>query len=765
MAMARTRTRGGWSVVALWVMGAAGAVAAVASAGCNEARQAPSQPNTGGAFSPQPQNLAIALTAARLTADSKVQVDYTLADGSGAPLATATDVAASWTLAAVKPDPATGAPGWQSLLTTHVKGAKGETDQPSSESNGLVENLGGGSYRYTYAKPLPAGSDPAATYRAAVYARRPVPNTIPQVNDIANGVVDFVPAGGTPQPHDAVSTQACNGCHGILQAHGGARRETRLCATCHTTQLVDPDTNDTNDPSKLNPLDFPTLVHRIHRGSDLPTVVDAAATGDAAWAYHVIGFGGADNVWGATKPNPDPSGTGLVTTGVGFPQDIRSCAVCHAPAKDAQGNVQYAPQAADAWKTPSVRVCQSCHDGTAFTGASESSPHHQPHPGGLVDADPSLATRCAACHDVASIHTTLTASPSFNALQFTISGVTADDGQAVSPTKPVKVSFKAQNADGSPITDLSGFQGQTGRLAITISGPTTDYAAGNVVTQTVPTATSATGDYAATVSFPPGATPTGTWAAGIEARRKNATLSAAAGASVYDFARNPVSYFAADGGAVKPRRQVVSTDACNACHGVLTAHGSLRHDVEYCLMCHAPDNTDAAQRTAATQASKPIIDKLPARSIHFVSLIHSIHTGEDLSLQAPFIVYGFGGSPTFLGETRFPGTRAACSHCHVGGSFTMEAIPGDAAPTQSVQVSPSTVNASGAVTTAGAVGTLPPNAAACLSCHDTVNAHHHVNEMIQASTAPGQAPVETCQQCHGEGGVVSVRQVHAELAR
>jgi OmcA/MtrC family decaheme c-type cytochrome len=172
------------------------------------------------------------------------------------------------------------------------------------------------------------------------------------------------------------------------------------------------------------------------------------------------------------------------------------------------------------------------------------------------------------------------------------------------------------------------------------------------------------------------------------------------------------------------------------------------------------------QRTAAQTAGRAILDKLPSRGIHFDSLIHSIHTGENLQFQKPFIVYGFGGSPTFLDEVRFPGTTADCAKCHVGNSNTIEAVPSNAAPTQSVQVTPSTVNASGQVTTGGQVGTLQPISAACLSCHDTTAAHAHVSDMTQGITAPQPPPnPEVCSMCHGQSGPVSVTRVHAEAAR
>lgn len=738
---------------------------AVAAGACSSSRgpTAASQVQTGAAA----QDLAVAIQAARVTPEGRVQVDYGLADAAGNPLAGVTDLVASWTLAQVVTDPETSRPIWRSLITARVQGTLGETDQPAAETRGTLEELGGGQYRYTYAAALPQGYDPSATYRAAVYARRPIAGQT-GANDVANAVVDFVPAGGAAQPFDAVSTQACNVCHGVLQAHGGFRRDARLCATCHTTQLVDPDTRDTGDPSALNPLDLARLVHRIHSGADLPTVQAAASAGDASWRYHVIGFRGTDLVYAGTAPNrdPTPGRPARVATGVTFPRDLRDCTVCHAPGA---GTPPQGAQA-DAWKTgPSVRACQGCHDDSAFTSASAATPYHHAHPGGLVDADPTLAGRCASCHgsgggqlDVPTVHVSPVASPAFDALRLTITAVTGPDGSSpVTPDQPVHVAFRLLHGDGSPVTDLAGFQGAAGRVAATIAGPTTDYADVSVTTVTVPAATSATGDYAVDVPFPAGVTPTGTWAAGMEARHRNATLSTAT-ASVYDFARNPVSYFAIGGGAPAPRREIVATDQCNACHGVLSAHGNLRHDTEYCVMCHAPDATDADQRAAATRAGRPIADGLPRRTIHFKGLVHSLHTGEDLQLQRPFVFYGFGGMPAFLDEARFPGTPADCARCHRPGTFTANAVPATAGPTQSVQLTPATVDANGLATAPGQLGTAQPVAAACLSCHDTTRAHDHVAEM---GAVGGAGVRESCLVCHGEGQDLSVTNVHAPFTR
>ncbi|HET9597044.1 MAG TPA: OmcA/MtrC family decaheme c-type cytochrome [Anaeromyxobacteraceae bacterium] len=773
-------------------------------------------PGSGGGVSTNPDpnapNLNLAVTKASVNGDRKVVVEYTLTDASGAGVASANDVTSSWTLAFLSKDPANGIPAWQSLiLGAPVTGANGTTQQPTSESNGTTENLGGGKYRYTYATALPQGFDQAATYRAAVFQRRPIPNSN-NLNDVTNGVIDFVPGGGTPAPHDMVALSACNACHTQLRAHGGFRRETRLCATCHTTQLVDPDTADTGDPSKPNPLEFGRMVHRIHRGEALPTVAAAAAANDTTWKYHVIGFRNSDNVYGEVRANPNTASgqPPAVTAGVAFPRDLRGCAVCHQPQKDAQGNVVYAAQA-DEWKTNvSRRTCQSCHDSSWFQDPNPPKYHllHQraTNPGntgvtGLVQPDD---TACKSCHSdvlMTQAHTSPFASSAFNPLKLAINSVTVTTAPGAGSAGAAQVSFTVTNAkDGTPVTDLSTL-GSASLNASQLDGTSNDFessatdrniATKNVIgTATIPRATPVPGQpgtYTDTIALPAGAT--GTWAVGMEARRVNQALTAqerklgnlGPTATFNEFAPvNPVMEFdtskagTAQTTATRSRRQVVEVQRCNVCHETLSVHGGLRHSPEYCVMCHTPNNTDVARRpknaggapedpnatnTAAT------IDKLAERSIHLKAMIHSIHTGEELSLQRPFVIYGFGNTPNFFDEIRFPTSRANCQICHLPDTNTLDSLREDALPTRSMQQGQAVTDASGNVTTGGTIAVVPPIQAACLACHDTPEAHAHATVMTQvpAGAPAGSGAVETCRVCHSENSDFAVSKVHRQAA-
>jgi OmcA/MtrC family decaheme c-type cytochrome len=214
-----------------------------------------------------------------------------------------------------------------------------------------------------------------------------------------------------------------------------------------------------------------------------------------------------------------------------------------------------------------------------------------------------------------------------------------------------------------------------------------------------------------------------------------------------------VSTGSAPGGNPIVRRQVVSRDNCNNCHMALTAHGDLRHNIDYCLMCHAPDATDWKVRPQANGNTNlgGTFDNVEERAIHFKVLVHRIHTGDrsgsaELDLARPFVVYGFGGSVNFFDGVRFPNDLANCRLCHQNKSYTVESVPADAQPTVANETS--TIQHKGTPAHGPGEAQVPAVQAACMGCHDTGAAKLHAQQNAQ------------CAVCHGLGHFMSVDTVH-----
>lgn len=489
-----------------------------------------------------------------------------------------------------------------------------------------LTNLGDGLWSYRLTQPLPSTYDPTRTLSIAAQGRRAgLLATDPAA--VANTVFDTVPAGGTPTVLQAVAQSACNSCHGELSAHGGSRRDIRLCLSCHTPDLVDPDTN--------NNLDFDVMIHRIHRGEHLPSVV-------AGTPYRVIGFNNSVHDFSEVR----------------FPRDMRGCDTCHTggvPGEQLPATVA------------NRALCQSCHDRT-YVGTAALPTGWTAHPRIQVRED----TDCSqsACHSSNSAYSPMAVhalpqrrmgAPSLALAIESVTGVTAGAG----PT----LTFRATDRAMNPVADATALTS----LRAVVAGPTVpDYAdfpprsftmVGNGATGTL----MALGAGRFSYQFAAGAVSpmaTGTLAFGLEGYRTERVTPASG--TAYDYrhgAVNPVTYAAVGGGTAVPRRTVVDTARCNSCHGEISAHGNNRNgNVQYCVTCHNPRGTDVARRPST--AGAPV-------SIDFPVMIHRIHMGEHLpSVQAGgrYTIYGFGNTAHDFSNVALPRSPAECAACHVSNS-------------------------------------------------------------------------------------------------
>jgi OmcA/MtrC family decaheme c-type cytochrome len=237
---------------------------------------------------------------------------------------------------------------------------------------------------------------------------------------------------------------------------------------------------------------------------------------------------------------------------------------------------------------------------------------------------------------------------------------------------------------------------------------------------------------------------TGTYSIGIEARRTETLLAGTTKQMTVQYgAANRVINFSVDNSPVEARRTVVATSKCNQCHVALSAHGTLRNQTEYCVLCHNPSNTDAARRPMSQVASDRAA---PPQGINFNLLVHRIHTGENLPANRPYIVVGFGGSHNDFSDVRYPamaptgapGDTRNCAMCHVNGSE---------------QNLPTGMNA--VVDPQGPINPVQAVTSACTGCHASISAASHA---LANTTSLG----ESCETCHSSGAAFSVGQVHAQ---
>ena len=341
-------------------------------------------------------------------------------------------------------------------------------------------------------------------------------------------------------------------------------------------------------------------------------------------------------------------------------------------------------------------------------------------------------SKCTLCHwpesdteydaSVAGAHTVPYRSKQLRYPEYHLLSIT-DTAPGQKPT----VKFQITDKTGAYMKP-SEFSAGSNRLRLDLAGPNTDYRwyvqegadqaaydeATGVATYTFTNAipADATGSYTVAMEgrlntvLNPGTTKEFTW----EESPENVTLP-----------------FAVTDTTAVARRTVVDQANCQRCHDVLELHGGNRNQVSTCVICHNPTNTDAARRPDSAA---------PPEAIDMKILVHKIHTGMELSTD--YTVYGFGGSVNNFNEVTYPGDRRDCVKCHIAGTYTV--------PLPDV-VTPSTTPRNYWTPTL-------PTAAACLGCHDTVEAAAHAFVM----TAPFG---ESCAACHSSDAEFGVDQVHA----
>jgi OmcA/MtrC family decaheme c-type cytochrome len=486
--------------------------------------------------------------------------------------------------------------------------------QAANDSGGKFTTNDIGDYTYTFKTKAPATFDATVTTSIGVSAQRDLSayGTFDEWSETGNDVFNFVPNGSPVKViRQVATTAACNQCHNPLIGHGGSRLKVELCIMCHQPQTINADTGLTQD--------MKVLIHKIHMGSSLPSVI-------AGTPYRIWHRG----AWSDFST-------------VQFPQDVRNCTTCHG-ADAAQG--------ANYKTNPSAAACGSCHDDVNLATGLNHGPNNAAGP----QPDDK---QCASCHP-ATQHTEFDSSvPGAHLIPTNSAALAGIVTKFISVTNATPgnsptIQFSVMDKSGNPIdiTKLTSFR-------FVMAGDNVDYAATvngmarASETTVAKTATGSKGVYTYTMTNKIPTTAKGSYTLSIEASNTVTLMPGTNLAVKTTDAAAPVEYyFSVDNSPVVARRKVVDPAKCGSCHENLGfVHGGTRANTQECVICHNPTLTDGTSN----------------QSVNLAWQIHSIHRGENLA--NPYVL-----GTTNYQDVRFPGDLRDCTACHLAGTYMVENV-------------------------------------------------------------------------------------------
>jgi OmcA/MtrC family decaheme c-type cytochrome len=749
--------------------------------------------------------LNVSVNSVSFSPDGRPEVNFSSTDDLGISLALEEFSDVRFILGFLATPPGTVTARYTSY-TTRTEASALQADYDSARLSGVTKNIDG-TFTYKFATAIPPGFDRTATHQIAGQFRRVF--AVDGETYRANVAQAFRPDGqAVSETREVVETATCNNCHTRLSEHGDIRREVQLCIMCHNRQTVDAETE--------NELDYPVMIHKIHRGANLRSFVQDGVP------YQISGY--QDRLFDYST--------------VQFPQEIRNCEVCH--------------KSSFHLENPTIAGCGSCHDRTWFGDPTQLPAGYTTHPipgvmdtecknchqPGVVDIDVShlteeelfgpglaldildvltmntsnddsdgdeiqdgedncvvvanpmqedtdqdgigdacecgdesgdgvvnstdarLIQRCAvgeiACTGLCDVTGENDCNTTDSRLiqrlvvgQITKKDLSCDERPAAaavaiandgSAEASLQIVFSAKDGTG---VALSVFNADTMNIvAATVAWPAPEYE--NDVLENIFSSFGQPPDgtlvnnggglytYTFATTLPGGSTDT--FAVAMEGRRPYSPIGGVTTLQ-QGTATNGLTFFTLDGSEPATRRALVDEADCQVCHEEIRAHGELRAGVDFCVMCHNPNETDQARRPA---------EQLPPATVHFKTLIHKVHSGEDLTGE--YTVYGSGGNPHDFTEVRFPGEKQQCSICHVPGATDLP-LPIEALSTLVTQ--------DDGMEGEELVSETLPERAACRGCHDDLLTDVHA--LRQTDLEQG---VESCAVCHGPGSAFAVGLVH-----
>ncbi len=736
----------------------------------------------------------------------------------------------SYTYRTEVPPPNVG-PGGKPVLASAIQAT---TDpKPSSLAGQLVYNADG-YYTYTFSTDITDPTktngvvfEPNRTHRVAIQLSytNAAGETV-RVNPYFD--ITFDASGRSVAVNDPAKTRvmadidSCNGCHDRLALHGGGRVDVQYCVMCHNTA--------TTDANSGNVLTMSTMTHKIHSGRLLKSKYDAGLGGEE---YVIWGFGNSKHDY----------------THVGFPQDLRNCTVCHDGANPAT------PQGGN-WKTRiSKDACLTCHasrpGSTFFSGHAAYT--------GVADPTTVPDSVCAGCHGSGTgvsperVHWNQNEE---NGAKYRMNIESASFDSAArkvtvkynltDPTNNnAKYNLVTSDCTGSGATLNCSNQTRFGNLRLYVAYQNL---VGQATTVTEFTAYNNGGSAANVFAYRGANDGSNTYTIDIPLPADTANAVASGTARVISIGqikeaklevkttadprpevqpRTLINVVAqntfkdvAISGPLNPRRQVVSNEKCNVCHGALGTtsgsntlaeafHGGARNTVESCALCH-----DALRSSSTVMTSGLALQE----SYHFKRMIHGIHSTTRRAfpfthgnvVQGPFgkdgVLTGGGlflnnqsvsiggvstvvipaGTPVAVGET-FDSIARIIDDAARGKGYTGAPIEPAlnyaaevAYPDLGLNCNGCHVNDSfkrdqspvGSVVSLRATGANPlaysvisPQAATCTGCHDSSFAIGHVTSFGGSAfgnrtLGQDRLVTETCAECHAPGLFKGIDLVH-----
>ncbi len=263
---------------------------------------------------------------------------------------------------------------------------------------------GNGTYTYTFPTPMPVnylapyndsatyGSGDgelqgtalqAGTYTVGIFTYWNYTADGVAYKDVANDTEDFLFGAGVLSAREVVKNDNCNYCHVTLQAHSGVRRETKLCLLCHTSGAEDwSATYPAAGGTPGTTIDFRVMIHKIHSGAKLASVLGISTDGTGARTYGntattdcIVDSAGTLHNYSAIISPVFPSYSAAVAKKVGYEdlsstnkttdgskrQGLIACYKCHGD-PDGAGALTAPSQGNLITTQPTRRACGSCHD-------------------------------------------------------------------------------------------------------------------------------------------------------------------------------------------------------------------------------------------------------------------------------------------------------------------------------------------------------------------------------------------------------------------